>query len=80
MRRCFALCFVIVGLVSTGVLFAQGGNAPQRAKAYATAKEIPYTADANYLKLPEGTYFGEGIGVARNSKNHVFVYTRSGEQ
>jgi hypothetical protein len=24
-------------------------------------------------------YFGEGIGVATNSKGHVFVYTRSGE-
>ena len=82
MRRCFALCFVIVGLVSTSVLFAQapGANPPQRAKAYATAREIPFTADANFLKLPEGVYFGEGIGVARNSKGHVFVYTRSGEQ
>jgi hypothetical protein len=29
--------------------------------------------------MPTGLYLGEGIGVARNSKGHVFVYTRSGE-
>jgi sugar lactone lactonase YvrE len=33
---------------------------------------------ANFLKLPPDIYFGEGIGVATNSKGHVFVYTRSG--
>lgn len=82
MRRCFALSFVIVGLLLTSVLFAQApaANPPVRATAYATTREIPFTADANFLKLPEGLYLGEGIGVARNSRGHIFVYTRSGEQ
>ena len=33
----------------------------------------------NFLKLPPNLYLGEGIGVATNSKGHVFVYTRSGD-
>ncbi len=54
-------------------------NAPQHAKAYASAPDIPYDSVPNFLKLPAGLYLGEGIGVARNSKGNVFVYTRSGE-
>ena len=30
-----------------------------------------------FIKMPPGLYLGEGIGVATNSKGHVFVYTRS---
>ncbi len=41
--------------------------------------EIPYDSVSNFLKLPDGLYLGEGIGVATNSKGHVFVYTRSGD-
>jgi sugar lactone lactonase YvrE len=39
--------------------------------------EIPYTADANFLKLPENMHFGETSGVAVNSKKHVFVFQRA---
>jgi hypothetical protein len=52
---------------------------PPPAKAYATAPEIPYEAELNFLKLPADLYLGEGIGVARNSQDHIFVYTRSGQ-
>lgn len=38
--------------------------------------EIPFDADPNFLKLPPSMYFGEGAGVAVNSKGHVFVYSR----
>ena len=31
----------------------------------------------NFLKLPPGEYLGESMGVATNSKGHVFVYHRS---
>src|SRR5262249_10349345 len=31
-----------------------------------------------FLKLPDGLYLGEAVGVATNSKGHVFVYTRTG--
>ena len=39
--------------------------------------EIPFTADAEFLKLPGDQNFGEVAGVAVNSKGHVFVFTRS---
>src|SRR6202161_4790366 len=39
--------------------------------------EIPFTSAPNLLKLPPGEYLGESVGVATNSKGHVFVYHRS---
>ncbi len=39
--------------------------------------EIPYESVPHFLKLPQNLYLGEGIGVATNSKGHIFVYTRS---
>src|SRR3984885_3296252 len=47
-----------------------------RAKAQ-DVPEIPYDSVPNLLKLPPNLYLGEGIGVATNSKGHIFVYTRS---
>ncbi len=76
MRRPIA-CLVVGLLLSAGPAFAQGGGAPAKAKA--TAPEIPFDSVANFFKLPPGLYMGEGVGVATNSKGHVFVYTRSGE-
>ena len=49
------------------------------AKAKATTPEIPFESVANFFKMPAGVYMGEGVGVATNSKGHVFVYSRSGE-
>ena len=79
MKRSLIVCLPVLALalLSAGSLSAQ--NAPQRAPAYATAPNIPYDSVPNFLKLPAGLYLGEGIGVARNSKGNVFVYTRSGE-
>src|SRR4029079_7946298 len=42
-------------------------------------REIPYDSVPNFLTLPPNLYLGEGIGVATNSRGHVFVYTRSGD-
>ena len=39
--------------------------------------EIPYESVPNFLKLPTNLYLGESMGVATNSKGHVFVFTRS---
>src|SRR5438876_12151652 len=39
---------------------------------------ISYDSAPNFLKLPDGLYLGEAVGVATNSKGHVFVYTRTG--
>ena len=78
MTRGLMLCLVALALLIPGSLSAQQ-NAPQRAKAFATTPDIPYDSVANFIKLPANYYLGEGIGVARNSKGNVFVYTRSGE-
>src|ERR1700679_4250234 len=39
--------------------------------------EIAYESVPNPLKFPPNLYLGEGIGVATNSKGHIFAYTRS---
>jgi hypothetical protein len=69
---------LIAVLLLASLSFAQQ-NAPVRAKAFETAPDIPYDSVPNFLKMPPKLYLGEGIGVARNSKGHVFVFTRSGE-
>jgi NHL repeat len=68
---------IVVLLLATSASAQQ--NAPTRPKAFETAPDIPYDSVPNFLKLPPNLYLGEGIGVARNSKGHVFVFTRSGE-
>ena len=45
-----------------------------RAKAR-DVPEIPFEA-SEPLKFPPNLHLGEGIGVATNSKGHIFVYTR----
>ena len=59
--------------------FAQDLTPAQRnAKAKAeNVPEIPFRPVPDFLKLPANLYLGEGIGVATNSKGHIFVYTRS---
>src|ERR1700687_4982271 len=38
--------------------------------------EIRFVADANFLKFPPDTHLGEAVGVAVNSKGHIFVFSR----
>jgi sugar lactone lactonase YvrE len=55
-------------------------NPSIRAQQKATAQnvpEIPYTSVPNFLKVPPGETLGEAVGVASNSKGHVFVFHRS---
>src|SRR6266704_199004 len=47
-------------------LFAQQSPVP----------EIRYRSVPDFLKLPADLYFGEVAGVAVNSKEHVFVFSR----
>ena len=50
--------------------------------AQALAENVPEIAIEpveGFIKLPEGLYVGEGIGVATNSQGRVFVYTQSGD-
>ncbi len=55
---------------------ASPGQLAQKAKAQ-NVPEIPYESVPGFLKMPPGLYLGEAMGVASNSKGHVFVFTRS---
>jgi outer membrane protein assembly factor BamB len=68
-------------LLSALPQFAQGPGAnPAMLKAKAqNVAEIPAEVVPNFLKLPPSLYFGESIGVATNSKGHIFVYDRGHE-
>jgi len=66
-------------LIAAGLL-ACGSPSWAQTQAKATGvPDIPFESVPNFLKLPPNLYLGEGIGVATNSKGHVFVYTRSGD-
>jgi outer membrane protein assembly factor BamB len=67
MRRCLGSCLAAAILLVVSPVFAQDVH------------EIPFDSVPNFLKLPTGLYLGEAVGVAQNSKGHVFVFTRSGE-
>jgi len=67
-------------IVLSSMALALIAGAPSFAQRKATVenvREIPFTSVPNYLKLPAGEYIGEAIGVATNSKGHVFVFHRS---
>jgi hypothetical protein len=62
------------------VAFALAAPLDAQTKARAeNVPEIPMEAVPGFFKLPEGYYFGEGIGIATNSQGHIFVYHRSGD-
>jgi hypothetical protein len=77
MKRRVSASVAVGVLLCSGAAFAQGGGTP--AKARATAPEIAFESVPNFLKLPAGLYMGEAVGVATNSKGHLFVFVRSGE-
>jgi len=69
----------VTAIVSV-LIFLTGHTVSAQTKAKAeNVPEIPFQSVPNFLKLPSNLYLGEGIGVATNSKGHVFVYTRSGD-
>jgi hypothetical protein len=94
MKGCLSLCLasaVLLGVISLGAQEpSSAGKKPAdasglspaqlaaRAKAY-QAPEIPFDSIPVALKMPNGMYFGEDMGVATNSKGHVFVFNRNGE-
>lgn len=59
-------------LVSAMALFAW----PMHAQV--SVSEIPFDSASNLLKMPDNIVMGEAVGVATNSKGHIFVYTRDG--
>jgi hypothetical protein len=73
MTRAVTAIIVVLACLASAPLFAQ-----TKAKAQ-NVPEMSYESVPGFLKLPANLYLGEGIGVATNSKGHVFVYTRSGD-
>ena len=70
----------LIPRVVVGLLLAAAPALAQpvagHAKAKATTPEIPFDSVPNFFKMPAGTYMGEGVGVATNSKGNIFVYHR----
>ncbi len=71
LRWCLNFTAPAVMLVCAGSLSAQA-----RAQ---NVPEITIEPVEGFIRLPEGRYFGEGIGVATNSHGHVFVYHRASD-
>jgi hypothetical protein len=75
MKRILTLTFVALVILAAGhAISAQ----QQFGGAQLAVPEIPFDSVPNFLKLPDNLYLGEVTGVATNSKQHVFVYTRTG--
>jgi sugar lactone lactonase YvrE len=72
MKKCLVFCLAAAPLLLTGPVFAQANKAKAQ-----NVPEIPYESVPNFLKFPPNLYLGESMGVATNSKGHIFVYTRS---
>jgi len=70
--KSFLACVSIIALLLGGI----HALAQQKATAQ-NVPEISYTSAPNFLKIPAGETLGEAVGVATNSKGHVFVYHRS---
>src|SRR5205823_5435256 len=68
-RFAFACVFALA-------LFAASAFAQQKATIQ-SVPEIQYTSVPNLLKVPPGETLGESVGIATNSKGHIFVYFRS---
>lgn len=56
----------------------EGGNW-RHALASPTAPQIPWKSEPGFLKPPAGLEFGETMGIARNSRGQVYVFTRRGD-
>src|SRR5688572_25553444 len=68
--------YLVGGCLALATLcLAVPADAQTRAKAENVA-EIPFESVPNFLKMPPDLYLGESMGVATNSKGHIFVYTR----
>ena len=63
MKTCFLILFVFLTMFLSG---QQQSSTPQ----------MHYRSVPNFLKLPSDLYLGEVVGVALNSKKHIFVFSR----
>src|SRR5579871_3729388 len=73
---------IATGMLSTPLAQAQISTPEQIAKQREFEKTIPkleVTDEFLQLSIP-GQTMGETVGVSRNSKGHLFVYTRTNPQ
>ena len=73
-------------LIVAGCMILASPGAPAvltvAAQGRATATNvpiIPHESAPNFFRLPAGVYTGENMGIAMNSKGHIFIFHRSGE-
>ena len=59
--------------VALAILTAVGGSS---LNAQSPVPELHYRAISDFLKFPPDLYLGEAVGVAVNSKGHIFVFSR----
>ena len=65
MKGKHAFCFVAIAVLLASSALAQTPDAPQ----------IPYESVPDFIKMPDGLYMGEAMGVATNSQGEFFVFT-----
>ena len=76
---------LLLALLPATLVFAQApAGSPSLTPAALAARakvqnvpEIPFESVPNFFKMPPNLYLGEGIGIATNSKGHIFIFTRS---
>src|SRR6266851_4221341 len=73
MRR-FALPALLF-TVTTLPLAAQGGRGARTIQAL-SYPQLPFHVDEEFFKWPENTWPSEAVGVALNSKGHIFLLNR----
>ena len=79
-RSKLAAAVVLIGAAWRVQAQGLAGTPDQRAKQLAIEKaapQMPITEDVLYLSVP-GQTMGQTVGVSKNSKGHLFVYSRTG--
>lgn len=84
-RTIGVIAWITSAIVLTAIMHSQSASPSQQpTEQQLTQKarikgvpEIPYESVPGFFKLPPGIYLGEAMGVATNSKGHIFVFTRS---
>src|SRR5262245_62907263 len=81
MRRRFAFFpAVVTGALALVIAWPIVLQIEAQTRATATnVSIIPHESVPNFFKLPPGVYTGENMGIATNSKGHIFIFHRSGE-
>src|SRR6185437_3281663 len=74
--HCMPKLRIALFAAALSLLPISAASAQSKTKAQ-NVPEIAYDSVPNLLKLPPNIYLGESMGVATNSKGHIFVYVRS---